>query len=498
MIAPPRSPSSSLASFAALLAAPAAVYGALQGWRNLDLLELRGDVGGLAVLSFGTLAPLLCLLAAFRARREPLHAPAAARRAFVVGVLTWLGFLATTREFNRVRVEIALSVGLGVWGGSLLWRGRARSRTQLALFSLCLLALLAEVGLRVLGSLVPSPLWTRTLAGVDARLAEFAFAPGEVHFGFPCNSRGFFDEEFRPPEGRGRRAIAVIGDSFSVAFVPHPLHYTTVCERAIGDVDLLNVGWPSIGPDEYLRLLEREVLPLRPDGVVLSLFLGNDLAEVRPWNAVDLLLADWLDRGNVLLFEVPRRLGILRRGNARAARPPPESGRLATLEELRRDFPWIEDWRQEPATMTEADYLRIETERAGVFGRVGEGFGSLPERRWAALTRRLLEIRDRAAPLPFGVMLIPDEAMVEDALWARVLDASPGTRLERHALRARLVAFCATSGIPCLDTWPLLRAVPPETDGDRHLYRLRDTHWNARGNEVAGKALAPFVRALLR
>jgi hypothetical protein len=42
-----------------------------------------------------------------------------------------------------------------------------------------------------------------------------------------------------------------------------------------------------------------------------------------------------------------------------------------------------------------------------------------------------------------------------------------------------------------------LTAVPPLPDGDRHLYLLRDTHWNARGNDAAGKALAPFVRQLM-
>ena len=42
-----------------------------------------------------------------------------------------------------------------------------------------------------------------------------------------------------------------------------------------------------------------------------------------------------------------------------------------------------------------------------------------------------------------------------------------------------------------------MRAVPKEADGRRHLYHLRDTHWNARGNELAGEALAKFVVPLL-
>jgi hypothetical protein len=52
-------------------------------------------------------------------------------------------------------------------------------------------------------------------------------------------------------------------------------------------------------------------------------------------------------------------------------------------------------------------------------------------------------------------------------------------------------------GIPVFDLLPVMRAVEPLADGKRHLYHLTDTHWNVRGNAVAGAELAKFVRALL-
>ena len=42
------------------------------------------------------------------------------------------------------------------------------------------------------------------------------------------------------------------------------------------------------------------------------------------------------------------------------------------------------------------------------------------------------------------------------------------------------------------------RAVPPLTDGWRHVYHLRDTHFNVRGNRVAGEALAQALAELPR
>ena len=48
--------------------------------------------------------------------------------------------------------------------------------------------------------------------------------------------------------------------------------------------------------------------------------------------------------------------------------------------------------------------------------------------------------------------------------------------------------------VPLLDLLPVLRAVPAELDGARHLYHLRDTHFNVRGNRVAGTAIAGTQR----
>jgi len=449
-----------------------------------------------AILLLATLAPVLCLLAARRAGRRRLHGPTVARLAFVVAVVTWLGYAAILGEFHRVRVEVAAAAGAGALGLLLLWvrpaeaaPRRGRRLAHVLAFDLCLLALLAEVGLRIVARVAPTTLLARSASGVEERLASLAFSPGENHFGFPCNSRGFYDEEFLPRERRARPAVAVIGDSYSASTVPHFFHYTTVCERALGDVDLLNLGWGGIGPDEYLRLLEREASPLAPEAILVALFLGNDLVEVRPWTGIDWLLAGWFDRGNVLLLELPRRLRVLSRETSETAVFRAVPGRASALEEVRAEFPWVDDVALEPGTFSGEEFLRVATRYAATFG-------SIAERRWNALAARVLDLRERAGPTPFGVILIPDVSMIEDALWERIVAASPDVALDRHALRERLVALCAAQGIPCLDLWPALRAVPPGPDGDRHLYLRRDLHWNVRGNEVAGRALAPFVRAL--
>ena len=93
-------------------------------------------------------------------------------------------------------------------------------------------------------------------------------------------------------------------------------------------------------------------------------------------------------------------------------------------------------------------------------------------------------------------MLIPDEFQVEDGLWDEVV-ASVGSRLDRDQPQDRIRAFLRQEGLPSLDLLPILRAVPPLADGQRHLYHLQDTHFNVRGNQVAGEKLAEFLRPYL-
>ena len=105
----------------------------------------------------------------------------------------------------------------------------------------------------------------------------------------------------------------------------------------------------------------------------------------------------------------------------------------------------------------------------------------------------LLDMRRAIGAERLCVMIIPDEYQIEDELWRRVVAASGEPGLDRYRAQDLLLPWLAENGIPCLDTTPILLAVPPLEDGSRHVYHLRDTHWNARGNAAAGKALAEFL-----
>jgi hypothetical protein len=95
-------------------------------------------------------------------------------------------------------------------------------------------------------------------------------------------------------------------------------------------------------------------------------------------------------------------------------------------------------------------------------------------------------------------MLIPDQFQVEEDVWSGLVAHGRVEQADRDHAQKLLLPWFEQNGIPCLDLLPVLRAEPPMADGLRHLYHRRDTHFNARGNRVVGKALAVFLRQFLR
>jgi hypothetical protein len=355
---------------------------------------------------------------------------------------------------------------------------------------------LGEVGLRVIATVTRSPLLVTSTAGVVEQLESHRYEPGHVRWGFPCNSGGHYDDEFEPRDARPGKTIAMIGDSFSTGTVPHAFHLTTVCERILDSVQVYNVGVAAIDPPAYLHLLQTEVLPLEPDLIVVNLFVGNDFV-YRPFGGSG-WARGWLDRDNVLLCLLPRRLATIDRerralGDAGADVGRPQGEDMAVplindVDELKRRFPWVVDPAFEEPTFSTEAFRGIETRRAQRVCRATSDYGPCID--------VIGQMQKLAADIPFAVVLIPDEFQVEDGLWQTVT-AGLGERLDRDRPQRVVGEALRARGIPYLDLLPVLRSAPPHADGNRHHYHLRDTHFNARGNRVAGEAIAEFVRPLL-
>ncbi len=377
---------------------------------------------------------------------------------------------------------------------------RSRSVLDLAALTLLGLALSAEWALSLWNAWDANPLLAMPGGTAAEHIARERLSPGTLIRGFPINSEGDYDTE---RERDGRRLVLSIGDSFSVGVVPYPYHFTTVAEQQWPEIEVYNVGLPTIGPKEYLHLIETRVGDLEPEAVVVNVFVGNDINQALNRDSWDLGSWSWLDADHWLVSLYVRRLWAVS-GQAVGDEALPEHTSAGVgwgrgderLEALRRsslsEWPHLGDPSLERNMMTEATFLGIETTRARrACSRWTAAYGMLFD--------LLEEMRAACAPAPLLVMLIPDEFQVEDALWEDIVDSTPGESLDRFQPQRLLVEGLAERALPTLDLLPLMREAPtwtgaPDDERRRALYHLRDTHINARGNRLVGLALADFLR----
>jgi hypothetical protein len=476
----------------------AAAHALYQVLRDREALQALW--GGSGWLEAGFALSIALVILSLLRLRERTPGAWALRGAFCLLVLGATAHVFLLQPYRRLVAQL-LAGGIGGAFAALVFAEpwierlprRLRSTLDLVLLNACVLLLAGEAGLRVWAAHSNSPLFAPDNAGAVQMIERFRSRPNSPTTGYPVNSMRFMDEEFTIGEP-GKPSLVTIGDSFSASIVPLVFHFTSVAERDL-HLPINNVGVSAIGPREYEYLLLHEVVPLKPAVVVVDIFIGNDLTAPleEPLLETD-PLRDWLDRERVLLLRVPRLL--LEPGGIGAAGSGDEvvddGGRAPTPAELQVKYPWLADPMLEVEGMTEGQYGRLEAHRAR------EACGQAPPA-WPALFETLRRIRRACEKMGagFAIMLIPDEFQVEEDVWARVLQDLPGERLDRDLPQRVLTGFCAEEGIPCLDLLPRLRAVPPLPDGRRHLYSLRDSHWNRRGNEVAGHALAEFLGPLL-
>jgi hypothetical protein len=244
------------------------------------------------------------------------------------------------------------------------------------------------------------------------------------------------------------------------------------------------MGFPSAGPRDYLHMLEKEALPMKPDLVVIQLFLGNDLTDSPAFDGPP----QWHDPGRYLVALLLQRLRTLR--NSGQVRDTVTTAEIATArEELLDRYAWLSDPLAEEAMFNWDAFLQVESQRAQEIAGPDE---AVYERFFTAL-----EHLERAAgDVPLAFVLTPDEFQIEDHIWKEIAARSPRP-LDRDKPQRKLLEWLKARGRPFLDLLPILRAVEPLEDGRKHLYHLQDTHFNARGNKVSGHALAGFIQYLV-
>jgi hypothetical protein len=374
------------------------------------------------------------------------------RRLVVGGVLLYVAVSLTLGGTRTARP--AMHGLLGLWlvilsvGTARAWSNRL---LDVVATNIAASLVLAELTLAIAAPAVcGSPL-------VQCDLDAYRLEPGRDYGrGLRGNRLGYPGPELPADKPPGVLRIAALGDSFAVGpVVPFADNYLTRLAHELPGVEVGNFGVSGAGPREYLAILQRDVWAARPDVVLLSVFVGNDITEALP-------RPRWLDPRRHALFLMWQR-------------------GWAVARERRRT--------ESTAPLSPETFQQIEGRRLAVcLKQPPPGM----DRKWrqalADLDRLVRACRARRVPL--AVVLIPDEFQVNDTVLAEALAvAGVGRdRLDLEGPQRRLAAFFAERDVPCLDLLPAFRAVPDT-------YAPRDTHWNVAGNHLAARQIAPWLAA---
>lgn len=331
-----------------------------------------------------------------------------------------------------------------------------RDAVIIALISIAAL----EIGLRIFHYFRPLPIF------YDSSYNRFRVRPHTPIFGFQTNSRGFFDIERTRDKAAGTYRALGIGDSFSFGVVPHEFNYLTLLENNIKlkrpRFELINMGIPGLNPREYLAILLNEGLDLKPDMVLLSFFIGNDFLETAK-----------VDR----IYRISYTANIVRY--------------LYALGTKVGDLHWSDTsaYNDEAPTLTDDAFLQIE----GAFSRLLQKEDSLFDNllpNTVSHLRAIKQICDRYG-LQLTIVIIPDALQVNSSLLQKIANVR-GVKPEQFDLdrpNRALSAELTRLGIDHLDLLPAFMAATPSGG----LYKPNDTHWNIRGNSLAGQLILDHV-----
>jgi len=316
------------------------------------------------------------------------------------------------------------------------------------------------------------------------------------------NSQGFRGPELRDP--RPAHRVVVYGDSFIHAeYAALEDTFAWQLQQSLapagGDVEVVNAGVRSYGPDQALLRMERTVAALEPDLVVFAVYSGNDYGdpirnklfrigadgrlERRHPTIAPALREEFEQRpietlGLAGLLRAAKRAVKLRLRAQRGDAAPPSLGEV--MEQCEREF---QDFERSDLVGSEAFEDHYDLDLA----LEPDGPAAVYK---AKMMRALLAEAARfatARALPLVVLVIP---AVEDVAPEAGYLPLAGAPRDPALLSRGVVEAARAVGLPVVDLWQVFRESEPA-----ELYLPGDFHWNPRGQALAARVVAERIRA---
>jgi lysophospholipase L1-like esterase len=336
-----------------------------------------------------------------------------------------------------------------------------------------------EAALRTWGSSEAAPAFQGLFEGdpvLGYRLkpgARVRFATDEFDTEIRVNSAGVRDDDEIGEKPLNEQRILILGDSLVLSVqVPFGQTFGELLERRLNSrgsplrFRVINGGVQGYGPVQELLLL-RSLLPVvKPDLIIETLFVGNDIEDA--FSAAPLL--------------EPRQRAI-----AEAAR----AAVITRLRRLVRSSMVLQVLRLRVLAATQRF-----TRTAGPPEAPLQSYAAHPAPRIAhglAVIHRVVQQMQQqggAAGARTAVMLMPARFQVNDEDYGHLRDAvtQSGGTLVRDAAGERIDQALRDIPVPRFDALPALRAAGADA------FFLHTVHLTPRGHEIVAEALDRFLR----
>jgi hypothetical protein len=302
-------------------------------------------------------------------------------------------------------------------------------------------------------------------------------------------SRGLFTEDIfkkRPDVAR----ILGLGDSFSVYLADKGKNYLNILQQKFiaggkSDVEIVNAGMAAIGPGYYWHILSKYGDLFKPDLVLVSFFVGNDIEDAD----FNVCIGKFISEPKDLIKRYSRYY---------------QFNKLRLYKLLRNKYIWFRESQlkkreaqhnnhKQVGTFSQDTFISVEKKRSWIFDKNNQ---DELQKEWHKCSDIILKIKnwcDRRK-INLVITLLPDQFQVDQKVREAVLDKYKNITEKNLDLAQPdnlIMNFCRAHNIHCLD----LLGQFQEQGKTRQLYTLRDTHWNEAGNRLAAELIFEYLEA---
>lgn len=327
----------------------------------------------------------------------------------------------------------------------------------------------------------------------DDELLGWTFIPGkrgaivyagEANHFIQTNKSGFRDDDFKK-EKEGKR-VMFIGDSFvSNISVEKEGVFTEVLESQIPGLDAMNFGVNGYGQVQEMLLLDKWVDQIKPDLVVLTVYVRNDFGD-------NLGRGQWSRKKPIALWDKNTEevsLSSLKTGTKPVKQKEYFYHKIHLYHFAKRRLTNI---RNRDLSFKGQQYMPQAPPELYLCKRVPDTQMREMKRVMEHLILKMAQSLEQRN-IPFAMVVAPSIAQVEDRFWEYIMAeyTDAPEEFDRRQPGKWLREWGVNQEIPTLDLFPALYNA--EKEGNT-MYNLKEQHWTLAGNAVVAEAVEGFMK----